>query len=270
MAERVSSELFQRVVAATILIPVALAAVYFGGWAFSLLAAIAVTLMICEWEPATGGERTGRHTLVGIITALAALSVVSFGSFQWALILIGVGTFVDLIVPRRHGTYSHWPAVGLIAIGIPAVCLVWLRGASEGMTVIVWLLVVLWATDSGAYFVGKWIGGARLAPTISPGKTWAGFVGGTGAGVLVGVATVTVLPDISTIRAVLASILVSLAGQGGDLAVSAVKRRFGVKDMGTIIPGHGGVLDRLDSLLFGAMAVVALAVASGGTVPLWP
>jgi len=80
------------------------------------------------------------------------------------------------------------------------------------------------------------------------------------------VATAIVLPDISTIRAVLASILVSLTGQGGDLVVSAVKRRFGAKDMGTIIPGHGGVLDRLDSLLFGAMAVVALAVAGGGTV----
>ena len=257
-------------IAATILVPVALAAVYFGGWAFSLLVAVAVAFMTCEWERVTGGGRAGRHAFIGVVTVLAALSIVSTGGVGPALALIGVGAFVDLVVPRKDGAYSRWPTAGLIFVGAPAVCLVWLRGAGEGMTVIAWLLIVLWATDSGAYVVGRWIGGPRLAPAISPGKTWAGCVGGTGAGALIGLATAILLPDASTIRTVLASILVSLVGQGGDLAVSAVKRRFGVKDMGAVIPGHGGVLDRLDSLLFGAMAVAAMAAASGGTAPLWP
>ncbi len=257
-------------VSAIILVPVALAAVYFGDWAFLLLAAVAVTFMACEWERVTGGGGVGRHAFIGIVTVLTALAVVSTGGVEPALALVGVGAFVDLVVPRKDGTYSRWPTAGLIVVGVPAVCLVWLRGAGGGMTVIAWLLVVLWATDSGAYVVGKWAGGPRLAPAISPGKTWAGCVGGTGAGALIGLATAILLPDTSTIRTVLASILVSLAGQGGDLAVSAVKRRFGVKDMGAVIPGHGGVLDRLDSLLFGAMAVAAMAVASEGTVPLWP
>ncbi len=236
---------------------------------FSLLGAATVMLMVCEWEAVTGGERVGRHAWIGIITAPAALSVVSFGGVRPALILIGLGACVALAVTRRDGTYSPWPAAGLIVVGVPAVCLVWLRNSGEGMAVILWLLAVLWATDSGAYFVGRWIGGARLAPTISPGKTWAGLVGGTGSGAAVGLAAAVLLPDVSTIRAVSVSILVSLVGHGGDLVISAVKRRFGVKDMGTVIPGHGGVFDRLDSLWFGAMAVAALAVASGGTVPLW-
>ena len=257
-------------IAAIILAPVALAAVYFGGWAFSFLAAVAVAFMTCEWERVTGGGRVGRHAFIGIVTILTALSVVSTGGVEPALAIVGIGAIVDLVVPRRDGAYSRWPTVGLIVVGAPAVCLVWLRGAGEGMTVIAWLLIVLWATDSGAYVVGKWAGGPRLAPAISPGKTWAGCVGGTGAGALIGLATAILLPDTSTIRTVLASILVSAVGQGGDLAVSAVKRRFGVKDMGAVIPGHGGVLDRLDSLLFGAMAVAAMAAASGGAAPPWP
>ena len=270
MAERVSSELLRRVAAAILLVPVALVAVYFGGWAFSLLAAVAVAFMTCEWERATGGERAGRHAFIGVVTVLAALAVASTGGVEPALVLVGIGAVVDLVVPRKDGAYSRWPTAGLIVVGVPVVCLVWLRGAGEGMTVVVWLLAVLWATDSGAYVVGRWVGGPRLAPAISPRKTWAGCVGGTGAGALIGLATAVLLPDTSTVRTVLASILVSLVGQGGDLAVSAVKRRFGVKDMGAVIPGHGGVLDRLDSLLFGAVAAAAMAVASGGTVPLWP
>ena len=270
VADGVSSELIQRVVAAIVLIPIVLGAVYLGSWMFSLLAAIAVILMASEWEQVTAGARVGRHTYVNVLTGLAAVTVASFGKPDAALVIVVIGAAAGLIIPRGNGVYSRWPSVGVIGVVVPAVCLVWLREASEGMTVIVWLLLVLWATDSVAYFCGRMIGGARLAPTISPGKTWAGFYGGTVAGALVGLATSILVQDVSTIRAVLASVFLSLVGQGGDLAISAVKRHFGVKDMGNIIPGHGGVLDRLDSLLFGAIAVTVLAMAFGGVVPLWP
>ena len=266
----VPSELLQRVVAAAVLIPIALGSVYVGGWMFSLLAAFAVFLMASEWEQVTGGARAGRHTYLNVGTGLAALTAVSLGLLDIALFIVVIGAIASFVLPRRDGIHSHWPSIGVIAIAVPAVCLVWLREADSGMTVIVWLLLVLWATDSGAYFVGKSIGGARLAPLISPGKTWSGFFGGTASGALVGLALSIFVQDVSTIKAVSASIFVSLAGQGGDLAISAVKRRFGVKDMGTIIPGHGGVLDRLDSLLLGAIAVGALALVFEGTVPLWP
>ena len=266
----VPSELLQRVVAAVILIPIALSAVYVGGWMFSLLAAVAVILMASEWEQATGGARAGRHTYLTAGAGLTALTAVSFGQLDFALLIVVFGAVAGFVLPRHGGVHSRWPSIGVITIAVPAVSLVWLREADSGMTVIVWLLLVLWATDSGAYFVGRLIGGARLAPRISPGKTWAGFFGGTTSGALVGLATSIAVQDVSIIRTVLASVFVSLAGQGGDLAISAVKRRFGVKDMGTIIPGHGGVLDRLDSLLFGAIAVSALALVFEGTVPLWP
>lgn len=256
--------------AAAVLIPVALGAVYVGGWLFTALAAAAVILMASEWEQVTGGSRIGRHTCINVLTGLIALTVISIGDVDLALLVIAIGAIVGLFVPRTDGTNSRWPAIGIVAVVLPAVCLVWLRGGAAGLAVVVWLLVVLWATDSGAYFVGKLVGGARLVPRISPGKTWAGCFGGTTAGALVGVAMAVLVQDVSTIRAVLASVFLSLVGQGGDIAISAVKRQFGVKDMGNTIPGHGGVLDRLDSLLFGAVAVSALALASGGTVPLWP
>lgn len=270
MPERVSSELLQRVVAALVLIPIALSAVYVGGWMFTLLAAVAVILMASEWEQVTGGARAGRHTYLNVLAGLTALTAVSYGQLDIALITVAVGAIASFLLPRHDGVHSRWPSIGVIAVAVPAICLIWLRAADSGMTVIVWLLLVLWATDSGAYFVGRLIGGARLAPLISPGKTWAGFFGGTAAGALVGLAISILVQDVSAIRAVLASVFVSLAGQGGDLAISVVKRRFGVKDMGTIIPGHGGVLDRLDSLLFGAIAVSALALVFEETVPLWP
>jgi len=270
VAESVPSELVRRVVAAIVLIPVALAAVFLGGWTFSALAAVAVVLMATEWEHVTGGEKFGRHALLNMLAGMMALLLVSTGSVEYALATVITLSIASGLTPRRDGSRSLWPSVGVIAVVLPAICLVWLRGTSTGMVVILWILLVLWATDSGAYFVGRMIGGARLAPRISRGKTWAGFYGGTAAGAVIGVATATIVQDISMLRAVMVSIFLSLVGQGGDLAISAVKRHFGVKDMGNIIPGHGGVLDRLDSLLFGAIAIGALAFAYGGTVPLWP
>ena len=270
VSESVPSELLQRVVAAVILIPLALTAVYIGGWMFTLFAAVAVILMAFEWEQVTSGARVGRHTFLNVGVGLTALTAVSFGLLDIAIIIVVVGVIASFVIPRHDGIHSHWPSIGVIAVAAPAVCLLWLRETDSGMTVIVWLLLVLWATDSGAYFVGRLIGGARLAPLISPGKTWAGFFGGTASGALVGLAVSILVQDVSTVRAVSASVFVSLAGQGGDLAISAVKRRFDVKDMGTIIPGHGGVLDRLDSLLFGAIAVGVLALVFEGTFPLWP
>ena len=268
--DSVRSELFQRVVAAAVLIPIALSSVYVGGWMFSLLAAFAVILMASEWEQVTGEARLGRHTYLNVGAGLAALIAVSLGLLDIALFVVVIGAIASFILPRRDGVHSYWPSIGMIAIAVPTVCLIWLREADSGMTVIVWLLLVLWATDCGAYFIGKLIGGARLAPLISPGKTWSGFFGGTASGAFVGLALSILVQDVSAIKTVSASVFVSLAGQGGDLAISAVKRRFSVKDMGTIIPGHGGVLDRLDSLLFGAIGVGALTLIFEGPVPLWP
>jgi len=270
VSESVPNELVRRVIAAALLIPVVLVAVFLGGWPFTAMSTVAIVLMATEWERVTGGERFGRHTLLNMFTGLTALSLLSIGSFEYVLAFVVAVSVASGVLPRRDGSYSIWPCVGVIVIVVPVICLVWLRALNTGTIIILWILLVLWATDSGAYFVGRMCGRTRLAPRISPGKTWAGFYGGTAAGAVVGVAIAAIIQDISIFRAVLVSIFLSLVGQGGDLAISAIKRHFGVKDMGNIIPGHGGMLDRLDSLLFGAVAVGIITLACGGTVPLWP
>jgi phosphatidate cytidylyltransferase len=140
-----------------------------------------------------------------------------------------------------------------------------LRAAPEGgRETVFWIFLLVWATDIGAYFAGRGIGGPRMAPRISPGKTWAGLAGGMVCAALAG-AGFGLLSGASRLGA-LAAMSAVLAGvsQAGDLAESAVKRRFGVKDSGKIIPGHGGVLDRLDGLLFATTGVGALALFGGG------
>ena len=269
VADDASRELSQRLVAAAVLIPVALGAVYAGGWIFAALAAIIVLLLAYEWENVTGDHGPGRQAVLNAVTGVIAVAVTSLGGFGTAVVVVAIGAIINSTVPRSDGTRSWWPAAGVVLVALPAVCLVWLRDGTSGLVIVIWLLAVLWATDSGGYFIGKTIGGPRLVPKISPGKTWAGFFGGSTAGALVGVGTAFLVQDAAAVRTVLASLFVSAIGQGGDIAVSAVKRKFGVKDMSNIIPGHGGVFDRLDSLLFAAIAVAALALASGGTVPLW-
>lgn len=269
MSESVSNELVRRVVTAALLIPVVLIAVFLGGWTFFTISAVAIVLMAAEWEGVTGGGMLGRHALLNMFTGLIALSLLAIGSFEYVFAFVIAVSVASGVLPRRDGSYSIWPCIGVIVVIVPAICLVWLRALDAGMIIILWILLVLWATDSGAYFVGRMFGGRRLAPRISPGKTWAGFYGGTAAGVIIGVAIAAIIQDFSIFRTVLASIFLSLVGQCGDLAISALKRHFGVKDMGNIIPGHGGIIDRLDSLLFGAVAVGIIIFACGGVLPLW-
>jgi len=140
-------------------------------------------------------------------------------------------------------------AAGVIYVGLAPLALIWLRVSPNGVLLpLLWIFAVVWATDTGAYFTGRAIGGPKMAPSISPGKTWSGFAGGTAAAGLVGWSAASI-SDGPVAQIVAASLVVSLLGQAGDLLMSKVKRTVGVKDTGTLIPGHGGVLDRLDSLL---------------------
>ena len=145
------------------------------------------------------------------------------------------------------------------------------RRSAAGRANLLFLLLLVWASDIGAYLVGRPIGGPRLAPRISPGKTWSGAVGGLLAAVLVGV--VAALPTAPTpplvARAACSPALLGVVAQAGDLAESCVKRHFGVKDSGRLIPGHGGLLDRLDALLAVALAASLLALMQGRGVVLW-
>jgi phosphatidate cytidylyltransferase len=144
---------------------------------------------------------------------------------------------------------------------------VWLDRVG-GWPMILWLFVTVWATDSGAFVAGRGLGGPRLAPRLSPNKTWAGFAGGAVSAALVGWAT-SALAHAAAVPLVAASIGLAVAAQAGDLAESMAKRRFGVKDSGQIIPGHGGLLDRLDGMLAAAALQWLLTLASGASPLLW-
>jgi phosphatidate cytidylyltransferase len=169
----------------------------------------------------------------------------------------------------REDREPVWIALGAIWVGVPCVLLLWLaRPDNAGRATVLWLFAVVWATDIGAYVFGRAIGGPRLAPSWSPNKTWAGLVGGTICAGIVGWVTTLMLEGVPTLPLVAASAGLAIVEQFGDLAESVAKRRFGVKDSSGLIPGHGGLLDRLDGLL-AAIPAVALLTLYGGGVPTW-
>lgn len=250
-----------RILSALVMAPVALLAVWYGGWAFGVLAAVSGAVMVWEWDHMCRGRfgATGKAAAVAAVLAALLAPVAPWLSLG----VVWTSTLAAAVFSR-----SGWLAMGTLYIGLPVIALVWLRETGGAWTLI-WLLVVVWATDTGAYAAGRTIGGPKLAPRISPKKTWAGLIGGMTSAALVGGLMGWWLGQAHwPLLAVFAAVL-ALVAQIGDLFESSVKRRFNVKDSSTIIPGHGGVLDRVDGLI-AAAPVVALAVAAfGGGVETW-
>lgn len=201
-----------------------------------------------------------------VVLIPVALAAVWFGP-PWITIVVGVAGLAMAWELGRVATTRRlrrldwaWLAIGAVWIATGCVAFLWLE-ATVGPAVVFWLLAVVWATDVFAYFVGKTIGGPRLAPRLSPNKTWAGAIGGLiGAGIAgLAVAVASHSPIVSITCVTLA---LSVAAQGGDLAESWGKRHFAVKDTSGLIPGHGGVLDRLDGLLAATQALALLTFIS--------
>jgi phosphatidate cytidylyltransferase len=191
----------------------------------------------------------------------------------WPTAAIGVlaaGAVARLVWPTGRPGHRVWGAVGTFWIGAPCVALLWLASdPTFGRATILWLFTLVWATDSAAYLVGRWVGGPRLAPRWSPKKTWSGAIGGIAAAGLVGAITAKML-GISMLSPVFwVSMGLSVVAQFGDLAESAAKRHFGVKDSSGLIPGHGGLLDRLDGMLTALVAAAILALARGASPVMW-
>ncbi|MEW5728019.1 MAG: phosphatidate cytidylyltransferase, partial [Pseudomonadota bacterium] len=169
------------------------------------------------------------------------------------------------------GERAHlWAGLGALYVGLPSVALVWLRGDPEvGRETVFWLLLLVWATDTGAYAFGRLIGGPKLMPAVSPKKTWAGLVGGMICAGAVGLAVAAAVPLPNAAGLAVGSAMLAVVAQAGDLLESWVKRRFGVKDSSSIIPGHGGVLDRVDGLLAAGAAVALGSWSSGAAMLTW-
>jgi phosphatidate cytidylyltransferase len=245
-----------RILSALVMIPVALATVWFGSPYLPLMTVLLAAGMAWEWARMVApGAALADTLLVGVALVSAVLAGFGLLAAGFGLALLGA-----LLVWRVTG--SVLAGLGTLWVVLPCLAFVAIAGnPAWGRAAVFWLLAVVWATDTGAYAAGRVIGGPRLAPAVSPNKTWAGFWGGLAAAALAGWATAA-LTGTPALGLVPVSLVLGLAAQFGDLVESAVKRHFGVKDSGAFIPGHGGLLDRLDSLL-GAAAVLGLLILAG-------
>lgn len=215
----------------------------------------------------------GKRVLSAAVLAPLALLCVWLGGMAFTLIVIALmgGLAIEWFnLCRRPGVSLLWPA-GLVYVVIAGGALLWLRASpANGRADVLFLLLVVWAGDIGAYLVGRWIGGPRLAPRISPGKTWSGSLGGLVAAVAVGLLAAHFLTSgAEASHVALVAALLGVVAQAGDLLESYVKRRLEVKDSGHLIPGHGGLFDRLDGVMAAAPVAALLALALGRGVVLW-
>ncbi|HWK47874.1 MAG TPA: phosphatidate cytidylyltransferase [Stellaceae bacterium] len=262
--------LWARVVSSVILAPVALAAVYYGSPWFALLVAVATAGMTWEWGRLIGWTETGVEAALLIGLGAGTALVAGLLSPSGAVGLAVGATLAMYVLSRRAKRGPLWLAAGLVWILLPCAGLIWLRDDAEiGLATTIWMLALVWAVDIGAYVTGKSVGGPRLAPRISPTKTWSGLGGGVVGAAIVGLVAALVLEVPSPWVLVGASGVLALIEQIGDIAESYAKRRFGVKDSSDLIPGHGGILDRLDGMLAVAAAVVVFQIVTGESILLW-
>jgi phosphatidate cytidylyltransferase len=253
-----------RVLSALVLIPVALAAVMLGAPYFDLLVVVAGMLMAWEWARLCNDGRVTPAGVLAIATAAAAVGASYFFGAEPALLVVVSGAIVAALVAAITRQGPGWMALGTLYASLPCVAILWLRAdPAFGLATILWLLILVWAIDCGAYVVGRGVGGPKLAPVISPKKTWSGLAGGVAAAGAVGGVAGLLIDGAAPLALALISAALALVEQAGDLAESAVKRRFGAKDSSGLIPGHGGLLDRIDGLV-AVIVVVALAAALGG------
>ncbi len=278
MARRLAHDrkanLRKRALSALVLGPLVLGVVYAGGWLFYAAVVVTAVLAVREWVRMIAPGPLGRSFYLSC-TAIALVMAVDV--VAGPLVALGLALALALVlavVPwagsaRVRGSDRRVAAFGVPYVGASCVALTWLRGdAQAGLLLILFLLLTVWANDIGAFVVGRGIGGPRLAPSISPAKTWAGFWGGLVAAGLVG-GLVAVAAGAREPLAVMAlGAVLAVVGQGGDLFESALKRRYKVKDSGQLIPGHGGLLDRIDGLV-AAAPVLALFQAAVGSQSIW-
>ena len=258
-----SSEFALRVGSAIAMLAVALSIAVLGGAWFAIGCAAVAVLIFTEYR---------RITVSAVLPAAtwAAVAILAVTLALWFLVpapaaaIFAVGAGGGLCVWEVWRKSNCWATVGLAYSALPFFALTSLRGDSEaGLHALLFVFACVWAADTLAYFAGRTIGGPKLAPAISPRKTWSGFAGGVAGSLLAGPITLWALGLAPSARAGLVAIGLSLMAQGGDLFESWIKRRFGVKDSGALIPGHGGVLDRIDGLIFASVAAWCLGALMG-------
>jgi phosphatidate cytidylyltransferase len=255
-----------RVLSALILVPLALAALWFGGLAFAAVMAVGVALMLVEWRGIIGAG--GRPAVVFALALALGVAILAaeFWRIEIGLGLIVLAALASAAEPPPPGAATPDRALllaGVFYAGLPGLAAVSIRGGDEGTLAMAFVFVVVWATDIGAYFAGRSLGGPKLWPKVSPKKTWSGALGGLAAAIVLGTGLVALVGSDRPLNVAITAALLSVVSQAGDLYESSLKRRFGVKDSGTLIPGHGGILDRVDGLVAALVLAWLLGVGHG-------
>ncbi|PWB57751.1 MAG: phosphatidate cytidylyltransferase [Bradyrhizobiaceae bacterium] len=262
-----SSDLRLRVASALVLVPLAVGSAYLGGWPFAIFWGVAAAGVLWEWLALACGRTEPKVLGAGGVALVAALVLVGTGRAD----LAGLAALAGAAAAAWLGPWDArlWTAGGVVYAGALLIAVVVLRAdAALGFVAIVFLFAVVWATDILAYFVGRALGGPKLWPAVSPKKTWSGALGGSLAAVLAGLAVLW--PDNVAAAGKIAAIafVLSAVSQAGDLFESHLKRQFNAKDSSALIPGHGGVMDRIDGFVTAVTAAVVIGLLrSGGQSP---
>ena len=269
MSDSRFSSLQLRVMSACVLAPVAVGALYLGGLYFLIFSGLASIAMCFEWCTASLSDRRSMFMSIMATVVLIALYFSYYSQLYQSVMVVICGAFLIMIMGSllNQGKDLFWLFLGPLCIGLPVISFEYIRNIpADGFEFAISLFFVIWATDIGAYFSGKTFGGPKIAPAISPNKTWAGLIGGMVAAAITAFCMVNflIIVDVTPFAIILLGAASAVLAQAGDFAESAWKRKFGIKDASNLIPGHGGVLDRLDGVLFVAPGLLILLLLATG------
>ena len=256
-------ELMLRVCSALVLVPLAIGTAYLGGWPFALFWSLAALGVFWEWSALVAADGRRPAAMVGGAALVVSLGLTAVGLFTGALIVAATGMMAAApMAPARH---RGWAAAGVPYAGAIGIAPIALRSDSEdGFVAVIFLFAIVWTTDIVAYFMGRLIGGPKLLPRVSPKKTWSGAISGLAAAVLAALAVAKAAGLSGLLPIALIAAALSCVAQAGDLFESRLKRRFGAKDSSHLIPGHGGLMDRLDGFVFAAAVAALIGTLRGG------
>ena len=262
---KIGSDFSVRLLSGLAIGPIVLFIAWFGGIPYLAMILVGSILMFVEWTHIIGLSKNLKRDLAQIFL------ICCIGLFTFFDLIIGVAlcfglSLLSISVAPGYSGRRIWMLIGVMYVSTATIALLLLRGGEFGLSLIFGLFIVVWATDIGAYFCGRLIGGPKLWKKISPKKTWSGSLGGLFCGVLCPVLVAWASGFQMLVEIAVYTLVISFMAQVGDLAESGVKRNFDVKDSGKIIPGHGGILDRIDGLVAAAIFVLifGLIVGDGG------
>lgn len=255
-----SSNLKLRIFSGAVLAGIAFLLAYAGPLPFAFLILGCALVISWEWGRLVRGATFDLGFFVHAIAVTMAIVLAAAGYAALAFAVLVIAAI--MLVPLYIGRGARLSALGVFYVGLPAVALLWLRSDEPyGFTVVLFIFAVVWSSDTAAYAAGRTIGGPKLWPRVSPNKTWAGLSGALCAGGIAAAAFAVLEPEAGAVRLILLGVALALVAQADDLAESALKRLFGLKDASELIPGHGGFMDRMDSIVAAAVAAALLALA---------